>query len=131
MYNFHILEKESTQIVDKHQCINSAGNDINSAGNEHAQLHLKIKAFHSIRSESPPLYSNNEVTQMLIPRQSYLNKLDLDHVLDFREVCKIVYKSAMQYVYLIIACKTESEYKFDQALNVHEHFQILHRENVG
>jgi hypothetical protein len=86
------------------------------------------------RGESPPLYSNNEATKLLVPKQSCFDKLEPNHDLEFKDVYKIVHKgrdkAASEYTSLIITNKPESEYKFDQALKVYEKFHMLHREKT-
>ena len=107
------------------------------SGEPGAPLHLRLKAFHVdiARNEARrPGLKLEDITSMVVPRQSYLRRIDPDGKRPIEEVKKEVRGKALRYYNLIITERTKDRYLAEidrgllSAMDVYESFHQVCRQ---
>ena len=110
---------------------------IMGSGEPGAPLHLRLKAFHVdiARNEARrPGLKLEDITSMVVPRQSYLRRIDPDGKRPIEEVKKEVRGKALRYYNLIITERTKDRHLAEidrgllSAMDVYESFHQVCRQ---
>ena len=110
---------------------------IHRSGESGAPLHLKIKAYHVdiARGDTQrPGLKLDDIISMVVPRQSYLKRIDPDGTRAFADVKAEVTKMANRYFSLVQAEQTSARHRAEiergliSTLDIYESFNMIQRQ---
>ena len=142
-YRTLLLSGILTTIQSKHKGAQAeweaTANRIHQCGEPGAPLHLKLRAYHVdiARDEVPPPgLKLEDIIHMVVPRQSYLKRIDPDGTRPFADVKAEVSKMTSRYYSLIIAEQTSARHRAEierglvSAMEVYESFHLIRRQTT-